>query len=70
MDDGPSKSLDFEVRNSDTLWISSAIKAWWLIKFRGYRVITVRQVPRASAFGGVRYSRRWLMSTPRDSVRY
>lgn len=62
MDAERNEALDFDIRPSDTLWTRSSIKVWWLIKFHGYRVITVRQVPRQAAFGRVKYSRRWLMS--------
>ena len=61
MGDGPIESLDFVVRNGDTLWTESALKVWWLKKFRGYRIITVRQVPKESIIGGVRYTKKWLM---------
>ena len=64
MGDGPVESLDFVVRVGDTLWTTSALKVWWLTKFRGFRVITVRQVPSESAFGGVRYTRKWLVGQP------
>lgn len=61
MDDKPPLPFDFEVREGDTLWTESAFKLWWFTTFRGYRVITVRQAPRESAFGRVRYIRRWLL---------
>jgi hypothetical protein len=59
--DDPAATFEFEVREGDTLWITSPWKLWWFTKFRGYRVITVRQVPQESAFGRVRYLRRWLI---------
>ena len=61
MGDGPIENFDFVVRVGDTQWTESALKVWWLTRFRGYRVITVRQVPKESAFGGIRYMRKWLM---------
>lgn len=61
MNDEPNKLFDFEVREGDTEWITSATRLWWLTRFRGYRVITVRQVPKNTLFGQVRYSKRWLV---------
>ncbi len=61
MQDGPRESLDFIVREGDTLWTQSPLKVWWLTKFFRYRVITVRQVPRESVLGGVRYAKKWLV---------
>ena len=61
MDNETPQSLDFVVHNDDTLWTESAFKVWWLKKFRGYRIIAVRQVPSESAFGGVKYTRKWLI---------
>lgn len=65
MGDGPMESLDFVVRVGDTLWTESALKVWWLMRFRGYRIITVRQVPSESILGGVRYTKKWLMGQAR-----
>lgn len=63
MEDEPSIPFDLEIREGDTLWTDSLLRLWWLTTFRGYRVITVRQAPRESAFGRVRYARRWLLGS-------
>jgi hypothetical protein len=70
MGDGPMKSLDFVVRVGDTLWTESALKVWWLTKYRRYRIITVRQVPYESTFRGVRYTKRWLLGRKGHSAEF
>lgn len=69
MQDGPAESLDFVVREGDTLWTQSRLKVWWFTRFDGYRIIAVRLIPRETAFGLVRYSRKWLIGKTRDHAR-
>lgn len=68
MDNENGAAFDFEVRRGETEWITSALRLWWLTKFRGYRVITVRQTPQQSAFGRVRYTKRWLVGNNAKKV--
>ena len=43
----------------------SAVRAWWLIKFKNYRLkIKVRSNPEPTVFGRIRYKNTWVLEPP------
>ncbi len=43
----------------------SRFRAWWLSKFKGYRVkLIVNGSPRVSMFGRVKYDNLWILTPP------
>ena len=43
----------------------SAVRAWWLIKIRNYRLkIKVKSNPEPTAFGRIRYKNTWVLKPP------
>jgi hypothetical protein len=54
--------LDFTNKHEPgSRWLKSSLRLWWFVQIRGYEVVRVRQVPRGTAFGNVRYNRQWLV---------
>ena len=41
---------------------SSLLRVWWLSTFRGYRIRSSTQMPRAGRFGRMRYYTRWILA--------
>jgi len=46
----------------DVLRTASRLKVWWLVQFRGYRVVTAALEPRPCFLGGIRYDGQWWLA--------
>lgn len=54
-----------EATDTDLVKTHSRLRAWWLCKFNGFRVVSISQLPITTMAGGIRYSRTWWLA-PRN----
>lgn len=62
-----SHRIDFP--ESKAFWTHSRIRKLWLTKFRKYRVVIVRHVPKNGLLGSIYYVSKWLVKPGRRDER-
>ena len=44
--------------------VCSRLRVWWLVTYRGYRVVRLVEEPKAGVFGHVKVVKRFLIEPP------
>ena len=50
--------------SDDGVLTASRLRAWWLVRFHGYRVVSERLAPRVTFCGAVEMAPHWILSAP------
>jgi hypothetical protein len=48
----------------DGVVTASRLRAWWLVRFFGYRVVGQKLAPRVTFYGALQMTPRWILSAP------
>ena len=53
-------------QKQDEIRTSSRLRAWWLSKFKGYRIkLVIKKSPKPGILGGVKYESVWVLAPQR-----
>ncbi len=61
---GQAMDREFIMPRKATLVTASSLRVWWLVNFRGYRIIQQMEEPRQKSFGRVRFVHQWALEAP------